>query len=157
MGLGSIIGNMMLFITVLVIGSLIYLFLNQYTLMTSQTLEEEKEQLLNEIQTKINITSIANESNDVCIITIYAKNVGNTIINPNKMDTYIDGLRLQKANTTYHVNQTFDIINPALWDPGEYITATINTTLLQGVHSIRIITDKGVGFTESINLENTCP
>lgn len=150
MGFGTIVANIIMFIAVLMLASSILLIMNVYVQETQESLNEQKNRLVDELRTAITIDSVSYD-NSTNTLTIYSTNIGTTNLQPETVDLYIDGIRISRASRSITLEPDTLVGGPTIWNPRE--VARIETSLsLEGTVLIRIVTSSGVFNQELISI-----
>jgi len=71
-------------------------------------------------------------------VRIYAKNLGNTVLNQNYITVMLDGMVVTDYTLSLSGNTS------SFWDPSSVISITIDQTLTSGDHTVTITTENGI-------------
>lgn len=148
MGFSDVAIQVIMFISVLIVGAMVVVFFNNYSKETVDNANIQRQQLSDKMKTSINIdvTNYVNSTNPDTIF-VYVKNTGRTILDTDHLDVYVDKERIPN-NSTYR-NTTIlsdtDKINVGKWDPKEEIMVKIFKNVpANSIHTIDIILENGI-------------
>jgi archaellum component FlaF (FlaF/FlaG flagellin family) len=148
MGFSDVAIQVIMFISVLIVGAMVVVFFNNYSKETVDNANIQRQQLTDKMKTSITIdvTNYVNSTNPDTLY-IYVKNTGRTILNQNNLDIYIDKDRIpnnsSQRNTT--ILSDTDKINLGKWDPKEEIMIKIFKNVpVNRTHTVDIILDNGI-------------
>ncbi|HXZ24021.1 MAG TPA: hypothetical protein VEH08_04730 [Methanomassiliicoccales archaeon] len=106
----------------------------------AETMRDGSTSFSNQAQTDI---VIINDPREVPIvggaISIYAKNVGATILDPFQSTVFLDGQAMS--------NLTFSNLPGHSWKPGEVLEIRFAATLAPGDHALKVVTENGISAT----------
>jgi archaellum component FlaF (FlaF/FlaG flagellin family) len=138
MGFGTIVSQVIMFITIVSIGSGLIIFFSGYMKVASDTLDDEKQDMLDSIRTDITITSATlDRAQTPDLTTINLENTGKRFIkNISKIDIYIDNIRIKSGSK--NAAFTLSVTNPGIWDPDERIQINVSKDLATGNHKVRV-------------------
>ncbi|MFP4118732.1 MAG: hypothetical protein ACLFTH_01615 [Candidatus Woesearchaeota archaeon] len=141
MGFGSIAANILLFLGVVIIASTFIFYMNSYASETSAVMTQQKNEMVDELNSDISITSsLLNTSHTPDQTILYAKNTGSTRLTIDDTDVYIDGARVPSTSVTITVEEDTDIGNPDLWDPDEVVKIEAEKNVDSGAIPVKVIT-----------------
>lgn len=134
-----------LFVQVITLALIITVLVGAATLMKDSFLQSRDtytivtEQRIQKMDESIQIMS-SNYFNQT--LTVHVRNTGRTIIDFEKMDMYVNDVRIPRdpINMTIAIRNATHIKNPGLWDPLEEIEVRINITLNPGTHYVEAYT-----------------
>ena len=134
-----------LFVQVITLALIIIVIVGAATLMKDSFLNSRDsyntitEQRMQKMDESIQIMS-SNYFNQT--LTAHVRNTGRTIIDFEKMDFYVNDVRIPRdpANMSITIRNVTHIKNPGIWDPLEEIEVKINITLNPGSHYIEAYT-----------------
>lgn len=130
MGLSSVLVYSAGFIVVMLLfvgGATMYL---QNVEKAKETVQEVREMNREDIE-------IINATYDKNVTAVWASNEGETPLNPNIVDVYIDSMFIPRNSTNRNITVT-EARNPGLWDPGEKALIEIGMHLPAGTHEVRV-------------------
>ena len=151
MGFGTVAANVILFIGVLSVAGGFVILMNTYASQTSSTISIQKNQMLDEINTDIKITSTYYSSSENRL-TMYVENSGKTDLIMNNTDIYISGERISRNDMTITKEPDTQVSQPPIWSPKEVIKIVIDKSLDSGENQIKIFTNNGVSAEDSISV-----
>ncbi|MFZ2455545.1 MAG: hypothetical protein WAX07_03615 [Candidatus Altiarchaeia archaeon] len=142
MGASTVVAELMFFIAVLGMSTVSIIVLTNYVGQTTSAVSTKQRDMINQIQTNIDITSVNASSTNT---RAYVKNIGDTDLRIDCMDLFLDNAW----------NNNFSVKNPdteavfsnsTLWTPMETILVDANHTALNTAasHSMRVVACNGV-------------
>lgn len=149
MGFGSIVANLMMFIAVLMLATGTVFILNIYVQETQDSLTEQKNRIVSEIRTDININSI---SYDNTTLDIYITNTGSIDLDMQRLDLFIDGERKSRSFVNKVIEEDTLITGPGIWSPREMLKVSYDDTGLAGNINVRLVTPNGVSDEDVVSL-----
>ena len=149
MGFGTFVANIIMFISILSVGTALVIVFDNYTQQTASAMSVKTDMLKNNLETDITITNI-NYNSTSNVTTVDILNTGSTELYINKTDVFIDGVFVSRDdNKSVFVIPSTSIRNSALWDPDEVLEITINKTIQNTTsHTLDVITQYGIRATE---------
>jgi len=154
MGASVVMTHVILFIAVLSITSGLLLVIKNYADETEGTFNQKADEYQNIIRTNIKI-EVIHYNNETNTTWLYIRNIGQTTLDPDAIDVYIDGVRFPRdiGNRTIEVSADTEQRNIGLWDPKEQVlikaARTLNDTMS---HEAIITTPYGVRDTETFSI-----
>ncbi len=145
---GDAISTLILFIAVISVTTGLVIVFKDYVFDSQTAFQSQSELTSNKIKTSISITNIYyNQSSNVSYI--YVKNVGETKLNTELFDLFIDG----KFYESFNISDATDLTTPVIiLNLQETVAIIKNINLTSGSHNIVINTEYGVGDEESFNI-----
>ena len=122
--------------------------MNTYIQETQESLNEQKNRLVEELRTSITIDSVAYDEG---ILTIYSTNIGTTNLRPETVDLFIDGIRIPRTSRTITIEEDTLVGGPTVWNPREVIKVETSITL-NGTVLVRLVTSTGAFNQELISI-----
>lgn len=155
MGFSDVAIQVIIFISVLVVGAMVTIFFNDYSKSAVDSANIQRQELEEIMKTSITIDMISfNSATSPDRTMIYVKNTGRTIIDTEKLDIYLDNIRIPRStsNRTIQITTDTDTVNVGKLDPKEVMLITIFRNLATGLtHTVNIILDNGVKDNEEFN------
>lgn len=145
MGFGTIIANVVMFITVLLLATAVIVVFKGTVEDSTTSMQAQSDRMSNQIKTDLHITSaVYNESETN--ITVYAQNIGETVLNLDNVDVYVDGLFIDRNTSVrqMHIQPSTHVRNAGFWDPSEVLEIYINRSLsTSSTHMVALTTQYG--------------
>ena len=141
MGLSTAYGNMILFIFVLSLLSVLVAVFAGYMTETAGEAKAQGRYLKERLDTSVSISSMTTSGNDVVFLVI---NDGKTVLDVNETDFYLDRTWIDREDMDELVilNTTFD---PGVWNPDESVKMRVTYDTDDGQpHEGRVVTGNGV-------------
>jgi archaellum component FlaF (FlaF/FlaG flagellin family) len=154
MGFGTIVANIFMFISVMLIATAAITVFNSNIEKNTNSMNMQSERLKNQIDTDIGILS-AVYNNQTQKITIIATNKGKTTLDIGKIDVFIDGFFIPRDthNRTIRVLPSTEIRNIGYWDNSENIEIIIEEELdILKLHMCAITTQYGTKEESRIDI-----
>lgn len=131
MGMSGISSNLIMFIAVLTISTMVVAVFNDQIDTTTSSIVTQQNWLSNQLKTDISITVINYENKTENQTVLFLENTGSTILDIGYVDIYLGGERIPRNNTfrIIEVLPDTEITNIGLWDPKELVKIVINKTL----------------------------
>ena len=154
MGFGTIAGNIVMFIAVLLLATGTMAVFKMNIERSMGAMKEQSDQLSDQMKTSIHINSVVyhNSTNRIEISII---NDGQMVLDPNYIDIYVDGAFVPRdvANRTLDIDDSTYIKNANLFDHSEILNIVVkNQNLDENInHYIRITTQ--YSFMEESNID----
>jgi archaellum component FlaG (FlaF/FlaG flagellin family) len=142
MGASTVVAELMFFIAVLGMTTVAILVLSNYVGQTTSAVSGKQRDMINQIQTNIDITSInATTTRSM----IYVKNIGDTDLRIDCIDLFIDNMWSNNFSVK-NPDTSALYSNTTLWTPMETILVDANTTAISTLvsHTARIVACNGV-------------
>jgi archaellum component FlaG (FlaF/FlaG flagellin family) len=142
MGASTVVAELMFFIAVLGMTTVAIIVLTNYVGQTTSAVSTKQRDMINQIQTNIDITSINASSTNG---KVYVKNIGDTDLRVDCMNLFLDNA----WSNNYSVkNPDTGIVytNSTLWTPMNTILIDANYTAISSSasHSMRVVACNGV-------------
>lgn len=142
MGASTVVAELMFFIAVLGMTTVAIIVLTNYVGQTTSAVSTKQRDMINQIQTNIDITSVNASSTNS---KIYVKNIGDTDLRIDCVDIFLDNA----WNSAFAVkNPDTEAIwsNSTLWTPMDTIMVDANHSTLSTTasHSMRVVACNGV-------------
>ena len=151
MGFSDVAIQIIMLISVLVVGAMVVVYFNNYSKETVDNANIQRQQLADKMKTSITIDVVNyNGTSNPDTTYIYAKNTGRTILNTDSIDVYIDKDRIPNNSTMKNITviPDTDKVNIGKWDPKEEILIRISKNLTTGTtHTVDVILDNGIKDT----------
>lgn len=145
MGFGGIGSQLIMFIAVITIATSVAIMISGESDKTSDALQSQNSRVVDKIKTDITITSINyNTAPSPDVTTVYIKNTGNTKIDPQGVDIFLNGYRYGYNNRSTSIEADTSTGSPLSWDPTEVLKITITENLASNIYDVRVITGNGV-------------
>lgn len=151
MAFGGIASQLIMFIAAVTLATGLVVAMKTQVDATASSMSLQQQRLSTSIKEEIKIEVIKYNYSGL-ITTLYAKNIGDTKIDIDKIDVFIDGLRIPRndGNRTIEVQDDTDTINIGVWDRGEVVRIKVNQTLSQyATHTFAITTGNGITDDET--------
>ncbi|MFC2163210.1 hypothetical protein ACFLRF_05965 [Candidatus Altiarchaeota archaeon] len=139
MGYSTVMGHMIVFMTILTAIGLLVVEVSEYLTTTTKDVDYQQESLKDQLETGISLTSTTYDATEYYI---YATNTGKTTLEVDCMDVFIDREYLPQDN--YSITITDLTFDPTLWNPDESIEINAYWTPVAGTKEIRITSCNGV-------------
>jgi archaellum component FlaG (FlaF/FlaG flagellin family) len=142
MGASTVVAELMFFIAVLGMTTVAIIVLTNYVGQTTSAVSTKQRDMISQIQTNIDITSINASSTNT---KVYVKNIGDTDLRIDCMDLFLDNA--WSNNFSVKNPDTLALYsNTTLWTPLETILVDANHTAISAVasHSMRVVACNGV-------------
>lgn len=142
MGASTVVSELMFFIAVLGMTTVAILVLSNYVGQTTSAVSTKQRDMINQIQTNIDITSINATST---VSRIFVKNTGDTDLRIDCIDLFIDN-EWNRAFAVKNPNTGAIWSNSTLWAPMQTILLDANHSALSSstAHSARVVACNGV-------------
>ncbi|MGM5488047.1 MAG: hypothetical protein ACQESG_03805 [Nanobdellota archaeon] len=154
MGFGTIVANIVMFISVLILATAV-LGVFKSTIDSSVTsLNVRSDEISNSILTDITIESAVYDNVSEEIV-VSVKNTGDTVLDPEYIDVYVDNFFVPRnaANRSIQVQPSTDTRNSGLFDPRELLEVKIGKPLDNDTHHyVAIATQYGTKTEELITI-----
>ncbi|PIN70703.1 hypothetical protein COV93_00385 [Candidatus Woesearchaeota archaeon CG11_big_fil_rev_8_21_14_0_20_43_8] len=149
MGFGTIVANIIMFISILSVATALVIVFHNYTEETTAAMSVRTDSLKNTLETDLTITNVVYNSS-TGVTTVHVLNTGSTELTINKTDIFLDGRFIPRdENKTINVVPSTYIRNLRLWDPDEVLEVTINKTIQnETTHILDVVTEYGVRDSE---------
>lgn len=149
MGVSTVAAHFLLFIvTVTLVMSIVDSMVNYVDDMNA-SLRQKVNLVSRRIETDIEIISVDYSSPT---LTIYIQNTGDTTIEHNKTDLYLDGQRLDRSLVNKTLESDTDVYNPGFFDASEVLKVNYTEVLSGGGHYLIFSTPEGVKDQESFSV-----
>lgn len=150
MGFGTVAANVIMFISVLLLASGVLVVMNIYVQETRDSLQTQKDRVVDEIRTDIKIQSVTynSASNQG---TAYVTNRGSTNLRIAGVDILIDGIRVSRSDRKVTIEEDTQISGDTVWSPSEVIRIDFTQEISSGRKSFRVITENGVRDEEGFD------
>lgn len=152
MGFGSIVSQVVLFMSVMIVIIVLSVVYKTYVTTTNNSLEVQHERVVDRIDTDFEIMEASYDGSNERL-TVYLRNSGTLKLEPDETDIFIGRERISRDDPAKEM-ALFDetnIVNPGLWDPGEVLLLNVSRTMDEGYHAVRVSIENGV--TRSTLLE----
>ncbi len=146
MGASTVVTQTILFIAVLTIATGLIIGIKNFSDKTESSLNTQSNAYNELIKTDISI-DVVHYDNTTNITTIYARNTGKTKIDPEKVDVWIDGIRIARNTSIRNISvePDTDRINKGIWDSKEILKITIRKDLNKDeIHEAIVMTPNSV-------------
>lgn len=154
MGFASVAGQVILFLSILVIIGASFQTAKITTMQTSLALKQQKERYDVLLNTQFDIENISfDETSNPCLTKIDLKNSGSTKHIPSDMEIYIDGHRVPTSSVN---SEIIEMINPNIWDPGENININASFNITSGSHLLEIVSVAGFKKSDIYSTATSC-
>ena len=153
MGFGTIAAQTIMFISIVVLSTGLVLVFQATVDDASRAMRFQGQLLSDKIETQVEITSIS-YSNQTEQTSIYVKNLGQTKLDTDLVDVFIDSQRVPRNNNnrTIQVLKDTEVTNPGIWDPEEDIEIKVDKWLNQTrTHSAKVVTQYAVSDSASFS------
>ncbi|MFP4424114.1 MAG: hypothetical protein ACLFP2_02685 [Candidatus Woesearchaeota archaeon] len=151
MGFGTIAANIIMFISVLILSTAVLGVFKSTIDSSVGSFQSRSDEISNSIRTDITIQSAVYDNvSEEIVVTV--KNTGETVLDPQYMDVYVDGFFIPRnaANRTVSVLPSTDTRNSGLFDPREVIEIVIGQELDESHHHVAVATQYGTRTEELI-------
>lgn len=150
MGFGTVAANIIMFISVLLLASGVLVVMNIYVQETTNSLQIQKDRVVDEIRTDIKIQSITYNSttNEG---TAFVTNRGSTDLRVAGVDILLDGIRVSRDDRTITIEEDTQTSSDAVWSPSEVIRIDFTQELSGGRKTFRVVTQNGVRDEEGFD------
>jgi archaellum component FlaG (FlaF/FlaG flagellin family) len=152
MGFGTIVANIVLFISVLLLATAMVGVFKGSIESTSDSLNTKTDYLSKKISTNLEVNSVVfdNSTNTTTAIVL---NSGSTILDIDNVDVFIDGFFIPRnaSNRTIRVLPSTEVRDSGLWNPSELIEVKIFKYLDNSSHTFAITTQYGNKAEERIS------
>lgn len=131
MGMSGLSSNLIMFIAVLSISTMVVAVFNDQVDTTTSSIVTQQNWLSQQLKTDITIEVIDYVNGTENQTTVYVENTGATILDLAYVDIYIGGQRIERNNAsrTLEILSDTEVANIGLWDPKEQIKFVVNKTL----------------------------
>lgn len=131
MGMSGLSSNLIMFIAVLSISTMVVAVFNDQVDTTTSSIVTQQNWLSQQLKTDITIEVIDYVNGTENQTTVYVENTGATILDLAYIDIYIGGQRIERNNVsrTLEILPDTEVANIGLWDPKEQIKFVVNKTL----------------------------
>jgi archaellum component FlaG (FlaF/FlaG flagellin family) len=121
MGFSGLASQVIMFIAVITVTSILVVVFNGYITNTSNSIAIQNDYLVNQLKSDISIDVVSYANDNTTMI--YVKNTGKVALRLNDTDVYLNGLRIPRnvTNRNIEVLSDTDTINPGTWDPKEQV------------------------------------
>ncbi|MFO7710512.1 MAG: hypothetical protein R6V53_01980 [Candidatus Woesearchaeota archaeon] len=151
MGFGTIAANIIMFISVLILSTAVLGVFKSTIDSSVGSFQSRSDEISNSIRTDITIQSAVYDNvSDEIVVTL--KNTGETVLDPQYMDVYVDGFFIPRnaANRTVRVLPSTDTRNSGLFDPREVVEIVVGQELDESHHYVAVATQYGTRTEELI-------
>ncbi len=159
MGFSNITSHLLLFIATLLISTGLVIIFKGYIDASSDSLLKQQQFVSNQFETDITIENVGYDNTtapDIHNITVVdVRNVGSSILDPDRIYAYIDGVWIIKnaGNMSISVLNDTDTVNPGYWDPKELLEIEIYGNLNSTVtHTVKVSTEYGISDSELFSI-----
>lgn len=144
---GDAVSTLIMFIAVISVTTGVVIVFKNYVVDTQDSFSTQSELTSNKLRTAISINNIYYNSSDNKTF-IYVKNIGETKLATKLFDIFINDRYEEDYNITYANNFTrlLDIS-----EPGDTFVVINSGYLTSGSHEVKVVTEYGVGDTDSFN------
>lgn len=142
MGASTVVSQLIMFIAVLSIATGLIFGIKSFTDNAELAAQEKGKALNMQIKTAYEIEHVY-YNNNTEVTSIYLRNTGETMISPDQVDVYIDGIRIPRnsTNRTITILTDTETVNPDIWDPKEKIHIQVFMALSNTItHEILVTT-----------------
>lgn len=145
MGASGASTQLIFFVSALIVATAVVAVAANGVYKITNGIDQKSDNVENELLTDIAIINDPNEvPNDP--VLVYVKNVGKTVLNQNFVSVIIDGVMITGHTMTLSGNSSSN------WEPSSVLTISIDTELVSGDHTIKVITENGVSDTLSFRI-----
>lgn len=145
MGASGASTQLIFFVSALIVATAVVAVAANGVYKITNGIDQKSDNVENELLTDIAIINDPNEvPNDP--VLVYVKNVGKTVLNQNLVSVIIDGVMITGHTMTLSGNSSSN------WEPSSVLTISIDTELVSGDHTIKVITENGVSDTLSFRI-----
>lgn len=151
-GAENVIAALILFIAVMALATTTTIVFKNYLDKSSNAVNEQQQRSVDVMKTSFTIASAAYDGASTTYI--YAKNTGSTRFDPDDIDLYIDGVRIQRNESFRNISVATDTdtTNTGIWDPNEELEIEYyNTFSVSETHTATIILPNGVSAEEEFS------
>ena len=122
MGFSGMASQVIMFIAVISVTSILVVVFNGYITDTSNSITIKNDYLVKQLKSDISIDVVSYDSSSDTTL-VYVKNTGKIALRTNETDVYLNGLRIPRneSNRTIQVLTDTDPINPGTCDPKEQV------------------------------------
>jgi archaellum component FlaF (FlaF/FlaG flagellin family) len=126
LGFSVVTTHVILFIAAIGIATGLLFGIKNFSDTAESSINMKADDYNNKIKTSIQVEMISFDE-DRNITNVYVRNTGRTMLDPLKMDVYLDGVRIPRnsTNRTIEVTDDTDLINEGIFDPKETIHIAI--------------------------------
>ena len=152
MGFGTIAANMIMFIAIVTLATGLLFVMNVYVQETQSSIQQQKNQIIEEIRTDITIEEISyNSENDELLI--YVRNTGKIELSIERTEVYIDGLRVSNSQKNNTLEEDTIVSNNRSWSPREILKIEADIELTEGRKRVRVATHNGISDEVRLDVE----
>lgn len=149
MGFGTVAANMIFFIAILTIASGTIFYMNAYATETSHSMNVQQKRISDELRTNMNIDD-ASYNNETNVVTIYARNNGETNIRLAHVSVHVANERISSNNFSISIEEDTLIGSTETWQPQEVIKIQTTKHLENGNYHVKIVAPNGVSVTDKL-------
>jgi archaellum component FlaF (FlaF/FlaG flagellin family) len=149
-GFSTVTTHVILFVAAIGIATGLLFGIKNFSDNAESTFKMKSDDYSNKIKTSIQI-EVVHYDNVTNTTSIYVKNTGQTMLKPEQIDVYIDGVRLSRndGNRTIEIMSDTDSINAGIFDPKEEILILVPGSLdVNKTHEVIITTQYETKDTE---------
>jgi archaellum component FlaG (FlaF/FlaG flagellin family) len=130
MGFSGMASQVIMFIAVITVTTVLVIVFNGYVNEASNSLNIKNDYLSKQMKTDISIDVVSYDSSSDTTY-IYVKNTGKISLKLNDTDVYLNGFRIPRSDTnrSIEVLSDTDTINPGTWDPKEEVLVKVYQAL----------------------------
>jgi archaellum component FlaG (FlaF/FlaG flagellin family) len=152
MGFGSIVSQVVLFMSVMIVIIVLSVVYKTYVTTTNNSLKVQHERVVEKIDTDFEILDASYDKARE-ELTLHLKNSGSLKLEPTETDLFVGAERISRDDPSKEllISDETNIVNPGLWDPGEILELNVSRNLNSGYHSIKVSIENGI--TRSTLLE----
>ncbi len=153
MGTSLVVTHVILFIAVLGIATGLLVAIKNYADETEAVFNEKADKHNQMIATSINI-DVVRYSNVTNTTFVYVRNTGSTVMDPARVDLYIDGIYISRnSNRSVEILTDTEVANTGKWDPREMLLIKANMTLDPSVtHEVTVVTPYSIQDKEGFSV-----
>lgn len=144
---GGVASTLIMFIAIIsVTTGLVIAFMN-YTQSTKRSFDQQSELAGNKLRTSVSISNIYYNTTSNSVY-VYVKNIGDTALDTKLFDLYVDDAFYRDYDAFYADNLSKPIV---LFQSQETLVLIKNLNLATGTHSVKVMTQYGVGDSDLFN------
>lgn len=135
MAFGTTVTHAIFFIGAITVAAGLLLSISTITGDTSSSLSQRQKALSESLSDDIRLTSVSYQSGT---LYVYAVNTGTSILEPENIDLFVDGLRIDRSGFSINIETDTSVGQPDLWNPEEVVEITYIDSLNTGQHTVRL-------------------